>query len=194
MKGDDKKAGEQEGEGGWQYKPGDDEAEAAGAAVPGPASEPVSTRAVEWTASEFVAHEKGPVWYVVLVVLSILVTAGIYFATHDILSTVVVIIMAGILAVASSHKPRVIKYRLDASGLSAGKKFYPYRDYKSFIMPDDGPFVSVMLIPLKRISLPVGAFLAPDSQQKALETLSEHVPLERRDPGLFDTIMRELRF
>ncbi len=190
MKGDDKKAADQAGQTDWQYKPGDNTAETADA----PNAPAGSDGSVEWTASEFVAHDKGFGWYAALAVLAILVASLVYLITREVLSTIVIIIMAAILGVAGSHKPRVVEYRLDASGLTAGKKFYPYHDYKSFVVPDQGPFVSVMLIPLKRISLPVGAFLAPDSQQRALNLLSEHVPMQQRDPGFFDTLMRQLRF
>lgn len=186
MKGDDKKSDGQQEKDGWQYKTVDDDADDVAA--------PADNGVVEWSASEFVAHEKGFGWYAGLSVAALLAAALVYVATREIFSVAVIILMAGVLGVAGSHKPRVVEYRLDGRGLTAGKKFYPYSDYKSFIMPDDGPFVSVMLLPLKRFSLPTGAFLAPDSQQKALQLLSEHVPMERRDPGLFDTIMRELRF
>jgi len=107
---------------------------------------------------------------------------------------VVVIIMGVVLGVIGSRKPRVITYRLDHSGLTAGTKFYPYANYKSFALPEDGPFASVVLMPLKRFGVPVSAFLAPDSQQKALEVLSTHLPLERGQMGAIDSLMRQLRF
>lgn len=183
-------------EAGWQYR----SASGAGVAAEGPdngtgrASRSDNEDVVEWTASEFVHHDKSFTWYLLLGLAAIVVAAGMYFITRDKFTVVAILMMAIILGVAGSRKPRVMTYRLDSSGLTAGKKFYPYSEYKSFTMPDDGPFTSVMLTPLKRLSLPVGAFLAPDSQKKALDLLSSHLPLERGEQGLFDELMRFVRF
>ena len=154
-----------------------------------------SDAVVEWTASEFVAHEKGVGWYMVLMLAAALISAGLYLLTRDVFSVVVVVIMALALAVASARKPRVVNYRVDESGLTAGSKFYPYRAFKSFVMPEDGgPFASIVLMPLKRFDFPVSAFLAPDSQDKVLDSLSKHLPMERGQLDGLEKLMRQLRF
>jgi hypothetical protein len=194
MDRDKKKAAEGGDGAGWQYNAD------AGGGTPGTMAEAEDYGAegsddiVEWSASEFVAHEKGFGWYAVLAVVAVTISAGLYLLTQDRFSAAVVVIMAIILGVAGAHKPRVITYRLDGKGLTAGKKFYPYSSYKSFSMPDDGPFTGIVLVPLKRFGLPTGAYLAPESQDKALEVLSSHLPLERGEPGMIDHLMQQLRF
>lgn len=182
--------------GNWQYKAEEAPAENFDlpAGAPQPASSQPGSGGIEWSASEFVAHEKGAGWYVMLFLLAAFVSTGLYFATRDILSVIVVIVMAASLAVASARKPRVIDYRLDAAGLTAGNKFYPLKAYKSFAMPEEGPFASVVLIPLKRLDFPVSAYLAPDSQQQVVEILSSYLPLEHRQLDSMDRLMRSLRF
>jgi hypothetical protein len=184
MDGDKKTAPEPEA--GWKYQSaaGGDE----GVSSDAPAE-------VEWTASEFVAHEKGVGWYLLLATAALVIAAVIYFVSKEMFSPIVILVMALILGVAGAHKPRTIAYRLDASGLTAGKKFYPYSQFKSFTMPpQNGPFVTVVLIPLKRFGFSTGAFLAPDSQQQALDVLSNHLPLERGEMGLVEVAMQWLRF
>lgn len=179
---------------GWQYKSESGDTPYSGETAMHRESVPRAKTSVEWTASEYVAHEKGVAWYLVLGLGAVLVATVLYFITKDIFSGVVILVMAAIFGVAGSHKPRVIEYKLDNAGLTAGKKFYPYSAYKSFSMPEDGPFVSVTLIPLKRLDFPVGAYLAPDNQKQALDLLSTHLPLERGELDSVERLMRALRF
>src|SRR5690606_25019420 len=118
-----------------------------------------SDGSVEWTASEFVAHDKGSGWYMLLFLAAAAIAALLYLITRDMFSAGAAMAMAFILGIAGARKPRVVPYRLDESGLTAGKRFYPYREFKSFAMPDDGPFVGVTLIPLKRFGFPVSFYL-----------------------------------
>jgi hypothetical protein len=182
-------------EGGWQYKSENATDVFAPAPDTGAAlASSADSAGVAWSASEFVAHEKSFSWYAILLLLAVLIGAVLYVATRDLLSMVVVLIMAIILAVIGARKPRVIAYKVDGSGLTAGNKFYPYRVYKSFAVPDEGPFASVVLIPLKRFELPVSAYLAPDSQQKVLEILSSHLPMAHGELDAMERLMRQLRF
>lgn len=181
-------------EAGWQYKSVTGVEPVRSTADSEDASQKPSRETVEWTASEFVAHEKGFGWYALLVLATLIIAACLYFATRDAFAVAVAVIMAIIFGIAGSHKPRVIAYKLDRSGLTAGTRFYPYNEYKSFAMPQEGPFTGVTLLPMKRFGFPVGAYLAPDSQEKALEILSDHLPLERGELTTFEELMRTLRF
>ena len=160
--------------------------------IPVPSAD--SGEVVEWTASEFVAHEKNFGWYALLLLVSIVVAGGLYFITRDVFSAGVVIVIAIIMAIAAAHKPRQVAYRLDGSGITVGKNFHPYSDYKSFAMPEEGPFVSIVLVPMKRFGLPLSAYLAPDTQDKALNLLSNYLPLERGELDNIEKLMRQLRF
>jgi hypothetical protein len=190
MEGDDQDAGKKEA--GWQYKP---DAGSEDAALAPDAEQTLESRAdvVEWTASEYIAHEKGVGWYAGLLGAALLAASIIYFLTREMISPIVIMLIAIILAVAGGRKPRVVNYRLDSAGLTIGSRFYPYGQFKSFIMPDEGSFVSVSLIPLKRWDFPIGVFLAPDNQQDALDVLSSHLPLEPHKTTLADTFVRWFR-
>ena len=180
---------------GWQYKP------SGGHHVPPThhldayaESADARGKVVEWTASEFVVREKGPGWYALLLVTAMIIAGGIYLVTKDLLSAAAVIIIVIIFAVAGSHKPRVMSYKVDSFGLTVGGKFYPYSAYKAFSLSHEGPFIAIALIPLKRVAFPVGAYLAPDSQHEVLEILSSHLPLEHHEPSALDHLMQRLGF
>ncbi|HEY5267722.1 MAG TPA: hypothetical protein VII94_01145, partial [Candidatus Saccharimonadales bacterium] len=50
---------------------------------------------INWSASEFIAHDKNVAWYAVLSILTLIVAAVVYLLTHDILSTII-ILLAGV--------------------------------------------------------------------------------------------------
>jgi|GEM_PF-582254 len=182
------KAPAQEGAG-WHYQPTDD-APAGDADT----KKAIDTNAVAWSASEFVAHEKRLGWYALLGAVAVVVSALLYLLTHDVVSVVVVLVMAMALGAAGSRKPRVVEYRLDSIGLSVGGTLHPYDKYKSFFMPEEGPFSSVVLIPMKHLSFPISAYLAPENQEHILEVLSSHLPMERGKLDSVERLMRRLRF
>jgi hypothetical protein len=191
--------GQSQDEGHWQYKP----AGSASAPKSSPDFSDTSDSAlaqteaadgVEWTASEFVAHDKGPSWYALLILAALGVAGVIYIITKDIFSTVVVLILAIILAVAAGRKPRVLTYRLDDNGITAGSKFYPYANFKSFAFLEEEPFASIVFIPMKRFGMPFSVYLAPEDEQKVLGMLSQHLPLERGELDSVDRFMRRVRF
>ena len=196
MDGKDDKNAEQPEAAGWQYSSSsgptdtyevpDDAADIAGSDDTGDS--------VEWSASEFVAHEKNVGWYAALLLLTALIAVGLYFVTKDVFSVGVVVILAIVMAIAAARKPRVVQYRLDGSGITIGKTHHSYNEYKSFVMPEQGPFASIVLIPMKRFGFPLSAYLAPDSQDKVLNVLSSHLPLENGRLDGIEQLMRQLRF
>lgn len=196
MDGDDKKAAQKPEEAGWQYSANADDAESPAMPMddsPAP-DQTVGDDAVEWSASEYVDREKSRGWYAWLAVGAVVISAGIYLLTRDIAAIVVVVVLTVALGVSGGHKPRVINYRLDGKGLKAGSKFYPYKAYKSFTMPEEGPFAVVVMLPLKRFDFPASAYLAPDTADKAVTLLSEHLPMERGELDTVDRLMRRLHF
>lgn len=149
---------------------------------------------VTWTASEYIAHNKGFGWYVLLILAAGVLAALVYLLARDIISTVAVVVIAVIFAVAGGFKPRVLTYRLDGSGLTIGSKFYPYGNFKSFILTQEGAFPSITFMPLKRFMPSISVFFAQDDQDKIVNVLSNHLPLNPNSGELVDRIMRRIRF
>lgn len=193
MDGGTQKTSSQQEEADWEYKGGDVQGNPStpAAAVPHVAAGPDD---VEWTASEYVAHQKGPFWYVIFGAGGLVVAAGIYLITHDVFSVVVISILAGILGYYSSRTPRVLTYRLDHAGLTIANKFHPYGEFKSFAVVDEGAFSSIVFASLKRFMPPVSIYFAPDDEQRVTEMLASHLPMQPADRDGFDRLMRSIRF
>jgi len=149
---------------------------------------------VDWTASEFVAHQKSAGWYLGLVALTILLGAIVYVLTKDVISTVVVAIVGISFGFFAARKPRELHYALDTSGIHMGEKFYPYNQFKSFSLVEEDAAQSVWLMPLKRFMPIITVYFDPNDQDKIANTLSNFLPFENRQPDAVDKLMHRLRF
>jgi hypothetical protein len=184
----------------WVFKPGDTPVDQKVTTPPPaqPAQQPPSPaneeNYVEWTGSEFIAHHKGFSWYAILFLGAFALAGLIYLLTKDFVAAGVVVFAALVLAVAGAHKPRMLAYRLDNAGLTIGQKSYPYANFKSFAVIDEGPFASIIFIPLKRFMPPVNIYFPPESAQDIMDVLSVKLPIEQRPPGMVDTAVRRIRF
>lgn len=155
---------------------------------------PSSTEAVTWTASEYIAHEKSAGWYVQLAAVALLISAAVYWLTHDSISAGVVIIGALFLAIYGGRQPRQLTYRLDAGGLIIGSKRFAFTEFRSFAVADEGAFSSIVLMPLKRFAPLTTIYYAPQDEDKILAVLEAHLPLEEHKPDPVDKLMRRIRF
>lgn len=170
----------------WQFKADDNAAER-----PRPTSQPSS---VSWTASEFIAHDKASGWYGLLALGGALGAAIIYLLTRDIITTGMIIIVTVLFGVFAARKPRVLDYGLDGSGIHIGQKFYPYGDFKSFSVIDEGSISGIWLMPLRRFMPNLTIYYAPDDEDKILNVLSQYLPFEDRQHDMVDRFLRKVRF
>lgn len=169
---------------GWTFDPG--------AGQPPLAASEVDS--VEWTASEYIHHQKGFEWYAALVLGAIVLAALAYLFTKDVVATVAIIVAAVLFAVAAKSKPRVLTYRLDASGLNVGNRSYSYDNFKAFSLVQDDAFTNIVFVPLKRFGMPLTIYFAPEDQEKILAVISQHLPLQQGGSGLLDRLMHRIRF
>ncbi len=149
---------------------------------------------VEWTASEFVAHDKGTQWYLALGAGSVVLAAIIYLLTKDILSTVIVLLVGLLFGIAGARKPRVLHYQVNDHGLAIGQKFYPYNEFKSFAVMEEGAFSSIMFMPLKRFMPPISIYYAPEDEERIVQVLAVYLPMEMRTHDAIDRLTRRMRF
>jgi hypothetical protein len=182
--------------GSWQFKP---EGPVAGSSMgigsadhgslPAPA-----TPEVQWTASEFIAHHKGIVWYLLLVLGAAALSAILYFLTHDKVTVAVVLFVALLLGIAAGRKPRVLNYAVSIDGIDIGSRFYAYSQFRSFSMVNEGAFTSIMFMPLQRFMPPLSIYYDPADEAHIIEVISQHLPIEQERHDLMDQIVRRIRF
>lgn len=149
---------------------------------------------IEWTASEYVAHQKTTKWYTVLMLTSVVAAIGAYLLTKDIISAVSIVLIALVFALTASHKPRVLTYRLDPRGLTIAQKTYEYGQFRSFAIVDEGAFSSIMLVPLKRFMPMISIYYEPADEAQIIKVLSDRLPLEQWKRDVIDSLLHKIRF
>lgn len=189
-------------EGSWQFKADDDQAvstavrddlvEVLPRATAIPPTGPEGS--ITWTASEFIAHQKTPLWYLSLGVAAAVLAVIVWLLTKDVVSPAVIIIGALLLAIYGARQPRQIQYRLDQKGIHVGSRQYAYQEFRSFSIIPEGAFNSIVLTPLKRFSLLLTIYYAPEDEQKIVALLSERLPMEPRRKDAIDRLMWRIRF
>src|SRR6266568_1571705 len=154
----------------------------------------VQPDSIQWTASEFIAHQKSAGWYLVLAFSAIILAALTYLISHDLSSATVVIVVAIFLAAIAGHKPRELQYSVNPKGFTVGHRSYTYGMFKSFSIVQEGAFSSVLFMPLKRFMPPVTIYYLPEDESKVVEMLGAYLPLAPVRNDLLDKFLERIRF
>jgi len=164
-----------------------------------PAVEPAppvvaNENAVQWTASEYIAHHKGAGWFLLLGLAVVAVAVGIYFWTKDIISVVAIVGMAVLFGYYAGRKPAVQSYSISEQGVAIGEKVYPFSELKSFSIVREGAFSSIVFLPMKRFMPFIPMYYAPEQEEAIVEVLARYLPFEERKQDPIDRFMSKIRF
>ncbi|HVO86751.1 MAG TPA: hypothetical protein VMT23_03480 [Candidatus Binatia bacterium] len=151
------------------------------------------TKTLNWTASEYIDHNRGASWYLALAAITTVFAAGFYIWTKDYFGTVTIVILGIIVGVVARWKPNDIKYELSSQGLNVGDKLYPYSSFKSFSVLHEGDLSSLMLMPTKRFMPPITVFFDEQDEDNLVSIIEDHLPLEERSVDRVDRLSRRLR-
>jgi len=184
---------------GWQYKPDDKDSAVSLPAqslqnISSPSQPSHHDQEVSWTASEFIAHHKSPVWYFGLALCGSVLAALVYLITRDKITLAIILFCFLVFGIVAGRQPRILAYHLDVSGLSVGERHYPYETFKAFALVDEGTFTSLVFLPLKRFGTTLTVYFDPEDEDHILDVLSEYLPLEQGKLDLFESLMHRVRF
>lgn len=155
---------------------------------------PTGLDGVQWTASEFIAHDKGAGWYVLVGVGTVVLAAVTYFLSRDRFTPALIVIIGILFGVIGARKPRELTYVIDEQGVTIGDKFYAYSNFKSFSVVQEGGIESIWFAPLKRFMPSLSIYFAPTDEQKIIDTLSQFLPVEARTLDPIDRLMHRIGF
>ena len=179
----------------WQYNPGDPVRGYDGGDVSEGSGVPLQPiPAVEWTASEYIAHEKGAGWYGLLTAGGGLLVVFVYVVTRDILASIVILLSCAAIGVYAGRKPATKRYVLDEKGIQADEKFHLYSEFRSFSVVEEGAINSIWLKPLKRFAPIVVMYYSPEDEQKIVDVLANFLPNEERELDAIDRFSKRIRF
>jgi len=150
--------------------------------------------ALTWTASEFIDHEKGAIWYGLLTLAGLAIAGVVYMVIKDVVSTVVILFATLAFGVFAARKPQVRQYALTDRGLRIGPKVYSFQDYKNFSIVPEGAVVGIVFMPLKRFMPPLTVYVMPDMASQVTNFLGGILPFEQRQSDFVDGLLRRIHF
>jgi len=179
----------------WQYNPNKSPNGYDGNELSVPGGVPLpSIPTVEWTASEYVAHEKSANWYISLLVGSIVLVIAVFLVTNDFLASIVILLVSSVIGVYAARKPVINRYIVNEKGIQVGDNFRPYLEFRSFSVVEEGAINSVWVKPLKRFAPIVVMYFSPEDEQKIIDTLANFLPHEERELDAIDRLSKRMRF
>jgi hypothetical protein len=149
---------------------------------------------INWSASEFIAHDKNIAWYTILILVTLVLAAIVYLLTHDKISTVIVVLAGVIFGIYAARKPRLLNYKLDNSGLTIQSKLFNYDSLKSFVVVENSAIPNIILMPLKRFMPSLSMYLDPSSEEAVIKVLSERLPQDLHQQDFIERFMLRIRF
>lgn len=161
---------------------------------PSPVLDSPDNPPITWSAQEYIHAEKGPLWFIVFIVIVLGLVAVDIFLLKSWTFSALVVVMAITLAIYIRRPARTLTYGLSPQqGLYVGEKLYTFDEFKAFgVIQDEGNF-SIMLIPRKRFAPGVSVFFPEDAGERIVDILGQHLPMENLKLDLVDIIVRKLR-
>lgn len=180
---------------GWTFTPGQEQKLTYDAPnEEAPKSRVATGKNIDWTASEFIEHEKSASWYGAVSILGIAGIAAVYFITQDLFSVVALFLFGIAFLALGARKPKVLSYSLNDNGIQIGERFYGFDQFRSFAVIDEGSLHSISLLPIKRFMPELSIYFAPDDEDKIVDFLGHRLPFEERKQAMVDQFMRKIRF
>ncbi len=149
---------------------------------------------IEWTASEYIAHEKSPTWFAASAAGGAVVAALIYFITGELLASITIIIVAFAAMFYSARRPEIRRYKLSTNGLAIDDKSYPMSEFRSFSVVREGAIESIWLETLSKLTPTIRLYFAPEDGQAITDALSQVLPYQQRELDAVERASRRIRF
>lgn len=157
-------------------------------------SKPDDDNYINWSASEFMSHEKSANWFVIVAVVGLVIAILAYVATKAILPTLTAIVGTIMFSVYGARDPRELEYQIDKTGLTIGPKHFSYDHFRSFSIIKEGALRSIDFMPLKRFSPMISVYFHPDDEHIIAEILGNYLPHEDREQDMVERLMHHIRF
>jgi hypothetical protein len=136
----------------------------------------------EWDVSEYLAHQRGRLWYGITLGLSLILI--IYsICTANFLFALIIIIAIFILFLRSYNPPRQLNFKIREEGVMLGNQFFPYNTIQNFYIVYKPPIVKKIFFSLKSflpdLSIELKDINPLIIREKLLEFLREDLEKER---------------
>jgi hypothetical protein len=134
---------------------------------------------VAWEASESVHHEKDMMWFVMIIVAGVLLSAVSIFLIKSITFTVLIVVMVVALIVLARRPPRLLHYELHEQGLMIDQKAYSFREFKAFGVVREGPFYYIVILPVKRFMPSIDVYFPEEYGEDIVDFFFSHITIQK---------------
>ncbi len=148
---------------------------------------------VYWQATEYIHHDKSPLWFVIFGVVVVALIAVALFVLQSITFAILIPVMAVALIVYSYRPPHPLDYTLSKQGLHVNDRLYSFSEFKGFGVIHDGGEYSVMLIPTKRFRPGVSVYFPEEAGEAIVDMLGSRLPMQELKADIVDKVIRKLR-
>jgi hypothetical protein len=118
---------------------------------------------------------------------------GIYFLTKEYFAAITILAVGVIVALYARQKPKQVTYELSEAGLRIGEKLYAYSLFKSFSLKNEIGLSSLQLMPLKKLMPAISIYYDAADEEKIVDILSKHLPLDEAKPDSIERLSRHLK-
>lgn len=149
---------------------------------------------IEWTAPEYVKHDKGLTWTASMVLL-VIISAGIGLYLKAWTFSLVIIVFAVVYYLIHLEHPRNIDVVLSDIGIKIGQKKFSYSKIKAFWIIYEPPFIGTLVIRVNTgLMSELTIQLGPQDPVPVREFLLTKIPeMEGKTESLTDALLRLFR-
>jgi hypothetical protein len=149
---------------------------------------------ISWTSKEFIEHDRGSSWYIVLIFGMLVLAVVIYFITKDYFAAAATVIVGFIAAVYAGHKPKELNYELSSKSINVGERTFSYNMFKSFSVAHEGEHTSIVLEPVKRFYPPMTLYFPPEEEGRITNVIGNQLPMQEHQPNITERLTHRFRF
>ncbi len=132
-----------------------------------------------WQASEYSYHEKGFLWYFIIVVIAILsVAAAVYFKQWLLIAVIIMFVIVFIQY--AKRKPKLREYAISEKGLKIDDEIYLFKQMRSFWFTSGHEGMILNLQPLKKISIFISAPLGDIKVEDIRAIIGKYLPEQKK--------------
>ena len=151
-------------------------------------------QSIQWSALEFIAHDKNPLWFIAGGIIAVIFLA-FAICTKNFIFALIIILASFSIFIWAQKKPRKIMFSLTPKGLKIEENIYAFDSLKSFWIFYEPPEIKYLSVESKKIFMPrIIIPLNEENPNKIREFLIKYLPEEKQRESLIDILARRLRY
>ncbi len=153
---------------------------------------------IEWESERFIHHKNSPLWYLGMLLGSVLVSLipWLISGRKDYTSSAVIFIALIGLIFYTARKPKVKKYRLSSASIHIDGQNFSLMDFSYYWVEEFDNYSQITLVGRKRTAMPLGLYIKDEDKElltKILAILQKALPQTNPSNNPADWLARKLK-